>query len=50
MVFHRNPVPPGVREASAADPSLKEPMRAYAFALLPAIDRFVVTSAPMSSE
>ena len=36
--------------ASAADSTLTQPMRAYAFALLPAIDRFIVTSAPMMED
>jgi hypothetical protein len=39
-----------LRWASAADSTLKVPMRAYAFAVLPAIDRFVVTSAPMMED
>jgi len=39
-----------LRKASAADPALTEPMRAYAFAVLPAIDRFVLTSAPMMED
>ncbi len=39
-----------LRRASAADSMLTEPMRAYAFAVLPTIDRFVVTSAPMMED
>jgi hypothetical protein len=39
-----------VRWATAADTSLQEPMRPYAFAVLPTIDRFVVTSAPMMED
>ena len=39
-----------IRWGSAADSSLTEPMRAYAFAVLPTIDRFVVTSAPMMED
>ncbi|MEL7540124.1 MAG: hypothetical protein AAGJ51_04410 [Pseudomonadota bacterium] len=36
-----------LRTVSAAAPGLKKAVRPYAFALLPEIDRFVVTSAPM---
>jgi hypothetical protein len=39
-----------LRWASAADTSLRSPMRAYAFAVLPTVDRFVVTSAPMMED
>ena len=39
-----------LRKTSAADPMLTEPMRAYAFAVMPNIDRFVVTSAPMMED
>lgn len=36
-----------LRSVSAAAPGMTRPVRPYAFALLPDIDRFVVTSAPM---
>lgn len=36
-----------VRWASAADPEISEPVRPYSFAVLPDVDRLVVTSAPM---
>jgi hypothetical protein len=39
-----------IRTVSAAVPGLTKPMRAYAFALLPKVDRFVVTSAPMMEQ
>ena len=39
-----------LRWASAADTSLRFPMRAYAFAVLAGVDRFVVTSAPMMED
>lgn len=39
-----------VRSASAADPAVDQPVRPYSFAMLPEIDRLVVTSAPMMEE
>lgn len=39
-----------VRWALAGDSTLRYPFRPYAFAILPAIDRFVVTSAPMMED
>ena len=39
-----------LRKTSAADRALTEPFRAYAFAVLPSIDRFVLTSAPMMED
>jgi hypothetical protein len=39
-----------VRWRSAADSTLRYPMRPYAFAVLPDVDRFVVTSAPMMED
>ncbi len=39
-----------IRSISAAVPGFTKPIRPYAFALLPAIDRFVVTSAPMMEQ
>ena len=39
-----------LRKTSAADPKLTDPFRAYAFAVLPNIDRFVLTSAPMMED
>lgn len=49
-VAHVTPDGHVIRWASAADKSLTEPMRAYAFAVLPRIDRFIVTSAPMMED
>jgi hypothetical protein len=49
-IAHMSPDGRLLSETSAADPSLNEPMRAYAFAVLPSIDRFVVTSAPMMED
>lgn len=39
-----------VRSASAAVPGLENPVRPYSFAILPEIDRLVVTSAPMMED
>jgi hypothetical protein len=39
-----------VRKASAADASIQEPIRPYTFAMLPEIDRLLVTSAPMMEQ
>jgi hypothetical protein len=39
-----------IRSASAADPAIEVPIRPYAFALLPDIDRLVTTSAPMMED
>lgn len=39
-----------LRTVSAAIPGGTKPMRPYAFALLPQLDRFVVTSAPMMEQ
>lgn len=39
-----------IRTVSAAVPGFTKPIRPYAFALLPDIDRFVVTSAPMMEQ
>lgn len=39
-----------IRTASAAVPGMTKPVRPYAFALLPSLDRLVVTSAPMMED
>jgi hypothetical protein len=39
-----------IRTAGAGDSSIRAPIRPYSFALLPAIDRLVVTSAPMMED
>ncbi|HEV8363896.1 MAG TPA: hypothetical protein VGQ52_10290 [Gemmatimonadaceae bacterium] len=39
-----------IRSVSAADSTIAEPIRLYAFALLPEIDRLVTTSAPMMED
>ena len=39
-----------MRTASAAVPGMTKPVRPYAFALLPKLDRLVVTSAPMMED
>lgn len=39
-----------IRSISAADSTIPEPIRLYAFALLPEIDRLVTTSAPMMED
>ena len=49
-IAHMSPDGRVLARASAADSTLTEPMRAYAFAVMPGIDRFVVTSAPMMED
>lgn len=39
-----------VRWVSAADPEISDPIRPYSFAMLPDVDRLVMTSAPMMEQ